>query len=158
MLIADTLNPPIQYDRIWFIIGLALLVTIPAWYGLAFWITRRRPVKSLDSLKPLPTGAELEKLKAKYLKLIDEWYQRYLNKEINLRSLHGALSMTTRYFVYDARHFPAPILSLDELKHASYPALTKLIAEYYPEEFSSIEHGNAASSVEAAKGFIRQWL
>jgi hypothetical protein len=158
MLFADTLNPPIQYDRIWFIIGAVLLFTIPLWYGVAFWITRRKSVKSIDKLKRLPTGVELEKLKAKYLQLIDQWHRRYLNKEINLRELHRALSMTARYFVYEARHFPAQLFTLDDLKHAPYPALTKLIAGYYPEEFAAIEHGSAANSVEAAKGFIIQWF
>ena len=158
MLIADTLHPPIQYNLIWLIIGAVLLLTIPAWYGLALWMTRRKPINTLNDLKPLPTGAELKKLKAKYLRLIEEWHQRYLKKEINLRELHLALSMTARYFVYEAKHFPAPLLTLDDLKHSPYPALTQLIADYYPEEFAAMEHGNAEKSVEAAKGFIQQWF
>jgi len=158
MFVADTLNPPIQYSIIWFIIGLALLLTIFMWYGLVFWMTKHRRINTINNLRPLPTGAELEKLKAKYLKLIDQWYQHYLNKEISLRDLHSALSMTARYFVYEAKHFPAPHLTLDDLKRSPYPTLTELIAAYYPDEFASFEHGNAASAVEAAKGFIRQWV
>jgi hypothetical protein len=158
MLIADTLNPPIQYELIWLIIGCGMALCIPVWYGLAFWLTRRKKVKTLDTLKPLPTGAALEKLKAKYLKLIEEWYQRYIRKEITLRELHANLSLVTRTFVYEAKHFPAPLLTLEDLKHAPYPALTALIAEYYPEEFASIESGNAEHSTEAAKAFVRQWI
>jgi len=71
--------------------------------------------------------------------------------------LHWALSMNVRYFVYEAKHFPAPVLTLSDLKLAPYPALTNLIAEYYPEEFAAILHGEAEASVAAAKGFIQQW-
>lgn len=158
MFAADILNPPIQYDRIWLIIGLCVLATIPIWYAVLYWLTRRRPFKSFNRLKQLPGGSELDRLKAKYLKLIEEWYQRYQRQEIDLRLLHRALSMNVRYFVYEAKHFPAPVLTLSDLKLAPYPTLTKLIGEYYPEEFADILHGDAAVSVEAAKGLIRQWF
>jgi hypothetical protein len=157
MYVADILNPPIQYDIIWFIIGSILFLTIPIWYGVAFWITRKKKFKSFDTLKPLPTGTDLDKLKQKYLKLIEELYQRYQRKEINLRKLHLSLSMDVRYFVYEAKHFPAPLLTLSDLRLAPYPLLTGLIAKYYPDEFDAISHGSAADSVEAAKGFIIQW-
>jgi hypothetical protein len=157
MLIGDTLNPPIQYNIIWFIIGSILVVVILLWYGLVYWLTRRKKIKSIDDLKHLPTGKELDRLKAKYLKIIEELYQRYLRKEIKLRQFHRELSMDVRAFVFEAKHFPAPILTLSDFKAAPYPTLTKLISDYYPEEFAAIESGDAASSVAAAKGFILQW-
>jgi len=157
MFATDTLNPPIQYDKIWFIIGLCVVATIPVWYGVLFWLTRRKPLKSFNRLRQLPVGADLDQLKAKYLRLIEEWYQRYRRQEIDSRVLHWALSMNVRYFVYEAKHFPAPVLTLSDLKLAPYPALTNLIAEYYPEEFAAILHGEAEASVAAAKGFIQQW-
>jgi hypothetical protein len=157
MLVADALNPPIQYSHIWFIIGSILLLTILIWYGLALWLTRRKPIKSLDNLKQLPTGTDLDQLKTKYLRLIEEWYQRYQRKEISLQTLHRSLSMNVRYFVYEAKHFPAPVMTLSDFKLVPYPMLTALITKYYPEEFATIRRGNAADSVEAAKGLIRQW-
>ncbi|HEY4161048.1 MAG TPA: hypothetical protein VGM08_03220 [Candidatus Saccharimonadales bacterium] len=157
MSVADTLNPPIQYDKIWFIIGLCIFVTIPIWYGALFWLTRRKPFKSFNRLRQLPTGTELDRLKAKYLRLIEEWYQRYRRQEIDSRVLHWALSMNVRYFVYEAKHFPAPVLTLADLKLAPYPALTNLIEDYYPEEFAELLRGDAETSVTAAKGLIQQW-
>jgi len=158
MLVADILNPPIQYDLIWLIIGCFLAVLILSWYGFVFWLTRRKQLKSLASLKPLPAGLELDQLKAKYLRLIDECYQRHQRGEINLRTLHRDLSILARYFVFEARHFPAPILTLADLKLGPYPLLTRLIAAYYPEEFAAIGNGQAATAVEAAKGFVQQWF
>lgn len=158
MLAADVLNPPIQYDRIWFIIGLLLLAAIPAAYGIILWLTRQKLIMSIDDLRPLPAGAELDRLKAKYLRLIEHHYQRYVRKEIKLRELHRDLSMVVRYFVYEAKHFPAPTMTLSDLKMTPYPALAQLIEQYYPEEFAVIRHGDAEASVQAAKGFIQQWV
>jgi len=152
-----TLNPPIQYNRIWLILGLIVLLVILLWYAVAFWITRRRKLKSLNTLRRLPTGAELERLKAKYLMLIDAIYQRFLANEIDLRELHKELSMTVRTFAYEANHFPAPTLTLSDLKRSPYPQLASLIGDYYPEEFALITHGDAAVSVEAAKGVVTRW-
>jgi hypothetical protein len=157
MLVADILNPPIQYDWIWFIIGTILFLTIPIWYGVVYYLTRKKPVKTFNTLRTLPTGADLDKLKEKYLRLIEEWYQRYQRQEISLKTLHRSLSMNCRYFVYEAKHFPAPLLTLSDLRLGPYPLLTRLIAKYYPDEFDVIDHDSAANSVDAAKGFIQQW-
>jgi hypothetical protein len=157
MLVADSLHPPIQYDRIWFIIGCLLILTIPLWYGVLLWITRHKQIKSLADLTPIPTGAELNALKAKYLRIIEEIYQSYQRKEITVRSLHGDLSITVRYFVFEAKQFPAPTMTLSDLALAPYPNLTKLIAQYYPDEFAAITTGPAPTAVDAAKGFIQQW-
>lgn len=157
MFVADTLNPPIQYDPIWLIIGSILLFLILAWYGYVFYRTRKKKIKTFNALKLLPTGAELDKLKEKYLRLIEEWYQRYQRGDIDLRTLHRSLSMNCRYFVYEAKHFPAPLLTLSDLRLGPYPVLTRLIARFYPDEFDHIDHDSAANSVEAAKGFIQQW-
>jgi hypothetical protein len=153
----DKLNPPIQYKLIWLLIGLAILLLIAAWYGLVFWLSRRKKLKSLDGLKRLAAGWELNRLKAKYLQLIEELYQRYQRKEITLRELHIELSMLVRSFVQEASFFPAPFLTLSDLRNSSFPKLAQLIATYYPAEFAAIENGDAASSVQAAKGLVQQW-
>jgi hypothetical protein len=153
----DKPNPPVQYDLIWMIIGLTIVIAIVVWYALALWLTRHKKPKKLDSLKKLPPPVDLDTLKAKYLKFIEELYQRYLRKELKLRDLHLYLSITVRYFVYEASGFPAPLLTLSDLKRAPYPKLTKLIGDYYPEEFAVIGKGDAATSKNAAIGFITQW-
>jgi hypothetical protein len=152
----DKLNPPIQYRLLWLIIGLAIVLLIGAWYAFALWHTRRKKPKSLDTLKQL-SPSDLASLKAKYLGLIEELYQKFVRGEISLRQLHIELSMTVRSFVQEASFFPAPYLSLSELRGSPYPQLTKLISEYYPTEFAAIENGNAAGSTQAAKGLVQQW-
>lgn len=151
------LNPPIQYSVIWLIIGSCLLAMIVLWYGVLFWLTRKRKARTLAQLGPGSEVLDLEGLKQKYLKLIDDCYQSYVLGRTDLRGLHRGLSMSVRYFVYEARHFPAPRLTLSDLKHAPYPNLTKVIEEYYSKEFSQIEHGDAAHSVSVAKDMVQQW-
>jgi hypothetical protein len=152
------LNPPLQYSVIWLIIGLVLLLAIISWYGFTFWLTRRRPVKSLATIKQLSTASDLNQLKANYLQRIEACFQQYQRQEISLRSLHQTLSMLIRLFIYDVRHFPAPRLTLADLKLSAYPTLTELVAAYYPSEFTATEIGDAQASVNAAKGFIQQWV
>ena len=152
------LNPPIQYSLIWLLIGLGLLLLIGIWYGVLFWLTRRKAPTTIATLQPLASPTDLEALKAKYLKLIDECYQSYVRKETNLRGLHRGLSMVVRYFVYEVNHFPAPRLTLSDLKRAQYPRLTNVIDDFYGKEFAMIEHGEPQQAVAAAKEMVQQWV
>jgi hypothetical protein len=154
----EILNPPIQYNGIWLIIGLCILVILPIWYLVLRWLTRRKKYKAYKNFSKMPEGAELELLKAKYLRLLDQIYQRYTNKAITLRELHRQLSITLRYFVYEAKRVPAPIMTLSDLQVIPYPVLAKLVAHYYAEEFGVIGRGDARSSIETAKGFITEWV
>lgn len=154
---AEALNPPIQYSLIWLIIGSLILLVVIAWYVFVFWSTRKRPIKQLGSLKELNPHIDIESLRKKYLKMIDMAYKQYLDGEINLRKLHKVISLYSRYFVYETKGFPAPRLTLSDLKNANYPQLTQLIDEYYTHEFALIETANAETSVAAAKGFIEKW-
>lgn len=153
-----SLNPPVQYSLLWLIIGIALVLGILGWYGLLFWLTRRRKVNSLANQGLASSGSDLDRLKQKYLALIDECYQSYSKKQTSLRGLHRGLSMTVRYFVFEAKHFPAPRLTLSDLKRAPYPHLTKVITDLYAKEFARIEHGEPLEAVEAAKDMVRQWV
>jgi hypothetical protein len=152
----DKLNPPIQYRLLWLILGLSIALLIGIWYGVALWLTRRKKPKTLQTLKQL-APSDLDSLKAKYLKIIEELYQRYVRGEISLRQLHIELSMAVRSFVQEASFFPAPFLTLADLRISSYPQLASLIGEYYPLEFAAIETGNAAGSTQAAKGLVQRW-
>lgn len=151
------LHPPIQYDLIWLIIGLCLLAIVLGWCTWMFWSTRRKPIKSLETLEILPEGAEFARLKAKYLKLIDDQAALYRAGKISVRQLQQELSRLVRMFVYEARHFPAPRLTLSDLMLATYPLLTKLIARLYPGEFAPTNSWDGEAAIESAKGYIRQW-
>lgn len=153
-----TLHPPIQYSWLWLIIGCALLLLVAAWFGGLFWVTRKRHPKTIAQLTPAASDFDIEKLKAKYLQLIEECYQNYQVRKTTLKGLHRGLSMTVRYFVFEANHFPAPRLTLSDLKNAPFPELTTVIEEYYAKEFAAVEQGTAVQAVEAAREFVRRWV
>lgn len=155
---APMLNPPIEYSLIWLIIGLILLALCMIGVGVILWITRRKKLQTITNLAPATTQSELDRLKAKYLQLIEQCYVRYQQQQVTKRGLHRDLSMTVRYFVYEARHFPAPQLTLSDLKKSPFHELTKLIEEYYVDEFAAIEHGDPGQSVQAAKDLVTRWV
>lgn len=151
-------NPPVYYSILWLIIGLSLLLAIAVWFGYIYWHTRHKKIKTISNLPAAPASFDLDKLKREYLKLIDEGYQQYQEGRTTLRGLHKGLSMATRYFVYEAQHFPAPRLTLADLKRAPYPKLSGLIEKYYDSEFAAIEHGNPEDAVKAARELVQQWV
>lgn len=151
------LHPPVQYDWIWLVIGLCLLAVVIGWCTWVLWSTRKKLAPSLDTLELLPAGVDFAKLKAKYIKLIEERYVLYQQSKLNDRQFQQDVSRLVRNFVYEARHFPAPRLTLGDLMLASYPLLTKLIARLYPGEFDLASHWTAEGAAEAAKGYIQQW-
>lgn len=152
------LNPPIQYSWIWLAIGLFLLLLIVTWYAVLFWLVRKRDIKTLAGLKPAPPPYDLNAIKAKYLQMIDECYANYQRGQTSKRGLHRGLSMVVRYFVYEVRHFPAPRLTLGDIKRAPYPHLSQVIEKYYANEFSQIEHGSPEQAVAVAKELVQQWV
>lgn len=152
------LNPPITYSLMWLLIGFAIILCIALWYGFVFWFTRKKQVKQITDLKPIADVNNIDGLKQKYIAIIEEHYREYERRSVSLRVLHNNLSMDVRMFVYEAQHFPAPKLTLSDLKKASFPRLTKIIEDYYGKEFSLVEHGDALSATSAAKDMVRQWV
>lgn len=150
-------NGLLQYSIWYLILGLVLLLLAFGWCGVIFWMTRKRRVMTLNDISRRSGVHDLAALKAKYLSLIDEVYASYQNKETTLRGLHRGLSMAVRYFVFEATTFPAPKLTLADLKKAQYPELSKIITEYYKAEFAAVSHGDAARSVDAAREFVQRW-
>lgn len=159
MPVAASIPPhgPVQYSIIWLLIGLSILIATASWYAFVFWFSSRKP-SDLSGLSPVATSLDLNGLKTKYLQLIDLCYHSYERHEIDRRELHRNLSITVRYFVYEANNFPAPKLTLMDFKIAPYPNLTQLIGKYYVDEFAAIESGEPLMSVQAAKGVIQQWV
>lgn len=155
---SQTLHPPIQYSRLWLLLGLLTFALMAGWYGLVFWLNRRRRLSTIADLQPLSRDMNLAAIKAKYLALIDAHYQAYQQKKSTKRQLHKDLSMVVRSFVYEANQIPATRLTLEDFKLLPYPALQELIGEYYVDEFARIESGEPAHSVEAAKRLVTQWV
>lgn len=152
------LNPPIQYSISWLLIGIFLMFVIIIWYAFVFWHTRLKQSKTIATLKKhAPVVVDISKLKQKYLALIREEANKYREKQISPRTLHINLSKLCRFFIFEVKGFPAPTLTLSDLKRSDQKMLTALIETYYPNEFDSILHGQPEVSVKQAEDLITQW-
>jgi carbon starvation protein CstA len=155
---AKQLAPPVPYRPLWLIIGVTLLVAVVIWYGVVWYLTRRRKLHTIHTLPLLhPAVVDLAKLKAKYLALISDIERQYQAGKINARTVHQVLSMTVRLFVFEARGLRAHLLTLSDLKKSDQTALVALIEAYYPPEFAELENGSAPDAIAGAKGLVSAW-
>jgi hypothetical protein len=154
----DQLTPPVQYSPIWLIIGIVLVLAVIAVNVFIFWSTRKKKIKTIESLPMLPkTHISIEALRNKYLQMITTFEFKYHNHEIDLRQLHLLLSTTIRLFVFEAKGVAVHKFTLTEIQHTEFKALYDVILQYYPNEFDALLKGDANSAIELARRMVLQW-
>ncbi|MDO4780776.1 MAG: hypothetical protein Q4A34_00050 [Candidatus Saccharibacteria bacterium] len=155
---APELREWMHYEPIWLIVGSVLMVLLISWYGLVFWLTRKKKPRSLNTLAAKPyTPPDLTALKAKYLQLIAEVEASHGNASLTARAAHQQLSHLLRMFAYEARGHRVDTLTLADLKQTRYAELAAAIEEYYLPEFASVEHGSVKSAVATARKVVAEW-
>lgn len=153
------LLPPIRYGTMWFVVGLGMLCAIIFGIGFILWITRNKKMITVADLSPKELKPQdINQLKKKYLVLLDQIEQGYVQKKYSARSVHQFCSRTLRMFVYEASGFRAQVMTLNDLKLSRYPDLGKIIAEYYPPEFASAESTSIDDAVSLARKAIESWV
>lgn len=154
--INDLIYAPFSYGLIWLWLAIISLLMITGILIVIFYITRKKTIKSLRTLDILqPRTIDVESLRNKYLKLIDESEQQFDTGKIKSSVCHQQLSILVRLFYYETMGFHAEVLTLDDLKKTNYPQLVKLIGEYYPDEFNTLEEGAAGQAAENARELVR---
>jgi len=154
--VSDLMYGPIYYDLMWlllgffiFAIGVAIIVTI-------FYITRKKEIKTLKSLKVSPIKkVDLEALKKKYIGLIDQAERDFNNHRIKASVAHQHFSIIVRLFYAEGLGFHADILTLTDLKKTNYTMLIDTIEGLYPDEFDTLEKGSVATAAENARRLVR---
>lgn len=154
----EGLHAPLAYPTRWLVVGIGLVLTLLMWILVILFVTRNKKPKTVGSLAAKQgTQVDISSLRIKYLKLIDEANQAYTSGALTARGLHLRLSNIVRGFVYEASGFPAPRLTLSDLKKSTQHELTQLIAQLYPEEFAQITGKDVANALEAARKLVRTW-
>lgn len=155
---ASEAAPPIAYSPWWMVLGVGLIVLVIAWYGVLWWLTRKKKPRTIHTLAPLPpVVVDLAALKIKYLGLIAEIERQYQAKTISGRDVHQTLSITARLFVFEARGIRAHLLTLTDLRKGDQKALISLIEQYYPPEFTRLSQGNPPEAITKAKELVQSW-
>jgi hypothetical protein len=147
----------INYSPIWLLIGLLLLVFAVGIVVGIFYVTRRKKIKTISTLKIKPPKVvDMNALCAKYIKMIDEAEESFKKRQIKASKCHQRISFAVRLFYFEAHGFHADIMTLTDLKKSKYDKLTKLVGDFYPNEFDTLEKGSVADAAERARAIIRE--
>ena len=148
---------PITYSPIWILIGLLFLGIALGIIAVVIYSTRKKEIRTIKTLKiHAPKVIDMNALREKYLRLINEAEGRFQKRQIKASQCHQQLSLLVRLFYYEAMGFHADIMTLSDLKKSNHKALVKLIDSYYPDEFDTLEKGSVADAAERARKLVRE--
>lgn len=154
--IDNMISAPFYYSIWWLIAGIILMATFAGILGYIFYTTRRKQIKTLSTLRKLePHTVDMNVLREKYLRLIDEVDKKYNAGKLKSSEAHQELSLLVRLFFCEAMGFHAEVMTLNDLKRTNYTKLAKLIDQYYPDEFDTLENGVVQQSIEHARDIVR---
>lgn len=154
---SELMYGPFYYGFVWLLVGLLFLGMAVAIVAVIYYLTRKKEIKTIASLKPqAPKVIDIEALKAKYLAMIDEVERQFNAHKTKASVAHQQLSIIARLFYYEALGFHADILTLSDLKKSRHEHLTQVIEKYYPDEFDGLEKGSVAQSAEMARQLIKE--
>lgn len=148
---------PITYSPIWILIGLLFLGIALGIIAVVIYSTRKKEIRTIKTLKiHAPKVIDMNALREKYLRLINEAEGRFQKRQIKASQCHQQLSLLVRLFYYEAMGFHADVMTLSDLKKSNHKALVKLIDSYYPDEFDTLEKGSVADAAERARKLVRE--
>ncbi len=152
---SGSLYGPLFYNISWTIIGSLFILAAVAIVGAIFYVTRKKQVKSLSTLRvEQPKILDMDALKKKYLGLIDQAERSYQDHRIKASVAHQHFSLIVRLFYGEALGFRADIMTLDDLKRSSYTQLIKTIEKLYPDEFDTLEKGSVKDAAANARQLV----
>ena len=125
-----------EFDITAMLVGVLLVVGLCTWYGFVFFVTRKKPQRTLATLKPKPYAPpDITRLQEKYL----------------------SMSYLVRFFAYEVNGHRVDTLTLADLEKSRYENLTKAVRLYYPAEFAKFQESDVATSMALAREVIQKW-
>ncbi len=147
----------IFYSPIWLIFGLLAIAVAAGIIGIIIFVTRKKEIKTISTLKANePRIINMNVLRDKYLKMINESENRYKRNQMKASQCHQQISLIVRLFFYEAAGFRADIMTLSDLKKSNQKKLAELIESFYPDEFDTLEKGSVADAAERARKIVRE--
>lgn len=152
----NIISEPFYYNFLWLVASLLLLGGLAAVLAYIFYTTRKKQIKTLSTLRKLePHVVDMNMLREKYLRLIDDIDKKFNAGKLKSSTAHQELSLLVRLFYCEAMGFHAEVMTLNDLKRTNYGKLAKLIDQYYPDEFDTLENGVVQQSIEHARDLVR---
>lgn len=150
--INDPVAPASFATWVW-IVGLALLVLIGAWYWWVFYFTRERPATDDAGGRDRWSGLRKETLAE-----VDAAEERYREGQSDLRNLHLDLNHILREFANGRLRMDTSSLTVNELAGLEgTDRLSNLLTEYEEPAFASDSDAEALAGCENARAVIREW-
>ena len=100
---------------------------------------------------------DINYIRKKYLKKINELEDKVNNKQITNRKAYLSLSAIVRNFVHEMTGIKVHKYTLKDIKKLNMPQLTMLVEEYYHPEFAEYSLGNIKESISKTRKVIEKW-
>lgn len=145
------LQDPFSYSIYPIFIILAILII----YTIILFLKRKKKDNSKTILrKPV---INLEKVKLKYIKKLQELEQKIDKNKISTRTAYQSTSIIIRHFVYEVTNIKVQNYTLAEIANLEMPELYELVKEYYIPEFAVQSLGDIKESIEKTRKVIEKW-
>lgn len=156
-----SLFPPTQYDFIWPLLAVALVVMAIVFYVFLFVSTKKLKPEPIIQMLPR-TASSMERLsliKNKYTKKVIDIQSAHSEGTLSNRKAFQALSINLRNFTHEYSGTGAHAMSLTDLHRTQAPeVLLNKIKNYYPLAFEEAnKNGNVELAVNDALRVIQLW-
>lgn len=156
-----SLFPPAQYDFIWPLLAIALVVMAIIFYVFLFVSTRKLKPEPIIQLLPRTASSteRLSLIKNKYVKKVMDIQAAHAEGNLTNRKAFQALSINLRNFTHEYSGTGAHAMSLTDLYETKAPeVLLDKIKNYYPLAFEEANrNGNVNLAVDDALRVIQLW-
>lgn len=151
------LQDPFTYSIVPFII-ITFLILVMTYYIFHLMKKKEKQVKE-NSVEVIPEKniKNIPVIKGKYIEQLDIIEHKYRSETIDLRKAYQLISEAVRMFVFEITDITTQNYSLREIKNLNIPNLYELIKEYYEPEFASKSVGDFETSINKARGVIKEW-
>ena len=155
-----SLQEPFSYSLTLLLIlaGMAILpLIVMLLVKLLMWgkaIKPKKEVKVEEKKEPV----DKEKVRSRYLNVIDELERDYKNQKIDDRAAYLGLSEAVRNFVHEYTGHNTQNLTLNEIGELGMPSLYNLIKDFYRPEFAQDPgETDVNQSFEISRKVVRTW-
>ena len=152
MQVTTQLSDMFSYS-LWPIIIFFLLIVI---YILILRKKKDKKIKEDYEILDL-SYKDINYIRKKYLKKINELEAKVNNKQITNRKAYLSLSAIVRNFVHEMTGIKVHKYTLKDIKKLNMPQLTMLVEEYYHPEFAEYSLGNIKESISKTRKVIEKW-
>ena len=133
------------------IIPLLLLIILL----LIIILHKKKDIKNVKIIQP--SSKNLIDIKSKYLYNIQILIEDLNANKISERIAYQSLSRLIRNFIYEVTNIKVQYYTLEDIKKINMPILSKLVEEYYKQEFERVSKGNILESIDKTKKVIENW-